>query len=63
MMDLNILFRPIKFLLFLLPAACFAQIVYNPIPSRVLGADSATIDNLNPNLVEGREFFAPQELS
>ena len=60
MMGLSLLFRPIKSLLFLLPAACFAQITYNPTPSRVLGADSAVFNNLNPNLVEGREFFAPQ---
>lgn len=62
-MVLSILLRPIKFLLFFLPAACFAQIVYNPSPSRVLGADSATINNLNPNLVEGREFYAPQGIA
>jgi len=55
--------RPIQFLLFLLPAACFAQIVYNSTPARVLGADSATLNNLNPNLVEGREFFAPQGIA
>ncbi len=60
---MSLLLRPVKFLLFLLPAACFAQIVYNPQPSRVLGADSATINNLNPNLVEGREFFAPQGIA
>jgi len=63
MIGMNSLLRPIKFLLFLLPAACFAQIVYNSTPSRVLGADSATINNLNPNLVEGREFFAPQGIA
>jgi uncharacterized protein (TIGR03437 family) len=52
-----------KFLFFLLPAACFAQITYNSLPSRILGQDSATINNLNPNLVEGREFMAPQGLA
>lgn len=60
---MSLLLRPIKFLLFLLPAASFAQITYNPQPSRVLGSDSATINNLNPNLVEGREFFAPQGIA
>jgi uncharacterized protein (TIGR03437 family) len=60
---LSLLLRPIKFLLFLLPAACFAQIVYNPQPSRVLGSDSTTLNNFNPNLVEGREFMAPQGIA
>jgi uncharacterized protein (TIGR03437 family) len=60
---LSLLLRPIKFLLFLLPAACFAQITYNSLPSRVLGSDSATLNNFNPNLVEGREFYAPQGIA
>jgi uncharacterized protein (TIGR03437 family) len=60
---LSLLLRPIKFLLFVLPAACFAQITYNPLPSRVLGQDSTTINNFNPNLVEGREFLAPQGIA
>src|SRR5579862_4758531 len=57
------LLRPMKFLLFFFSAACFAQITYFPNPSRALGADSVTLNNLNPNLVEGREFFAPQGIA
>ncbi len=52
-----------KFLLFFFSAACFAQITYNPLPTRVIGQDSLAINNLNPNLVEGREFFAPQGIA
>jgi uncharacterized protein (TIGR03437 family) len=52
-----------KFVLLLLPAACFAQITYNPVPSRVLGSDSTAINNFNPNLVEGREFFGAQGIA
>jgi uncharacterized protein (TIGR03437 family) len=37
----------------------FGQITLNPLPTRVLGQDSITINNINPNLVEGREFDAP----
>jgi uncharacterized protein (TIGR03437 family) len=36
-----------------------AQITLNPTPTRVIGQDSVTITNLNPNLVEGREFEYP----
>jgi uncharacterized protein (TIGR03437 family) len=38
----------------------FAQITLNPTPTRVIGQDSLTIDNLNPNLVEGRELYNPE---
>jgi hypothetical protein len=40
-----------------------AQITLNPLPTRVLGQDSLTISNLNPNLVEGREFLSPQAVA
>jgi uncharacterized protein (TIGR03437 family) len=41
----------------------FAQIALNPLPTRVIGQDSLTLNNLNPNLVEGREFLSPQGIA
>ncbi len=41
----------------------FSQITLNPLPSRVIGQDSTTIKNGNPNLVEGREFDLPEGLA
>lgn len=41
----------------------FSQITLNPAPTRVIGQDSLTIKNYNPNLVEGREFEAPQGIA
>lgn len=41
----------------------FAQITLNSTPSRVIGQDTTQIKNLNPNLVEGREFFSPQGIA
>ncbi len=43
----------------LLLAPAFAQITLNPVPTRVIGQNSLTITNTNPNLVEGREMFNP----
>ena len=40
-----------------------AQITLNPVPTRALGQDSAQITNLNPNLVEGREFDLPEGIA
>jgi uncharacterized protein (TIGR03437 family) len=40
-----------------------AQVTFNPIPTRVIGQDFLQVDNLNPNLVEGREFFAPDGIA
>jgi len=40
-----------------------AQITLNPNPTRVLGQNSTTIVNFNPNLVEGREFEVPNALA
>ncbi|HVW87620.1 MAG TPA: hypothetical protein VHB50_23190 [Bryobacteraceae bacterium] len=37
-----------------------AQITLNPTPTRVVGQNSLALTNVNPNLVEGREFYAPQ---
>src|SRR5271170_3466147 len=58
--------KPVRtsiFLLFFHLAGSFAQITLNPLPPRVIGQDSVQINNLNPNLVEGREFFAPQGIA
>src|SRR5580698_2046836 len=35
-------------------------ITLNPVATRAIGQDSVKITNLNPNLVEGREFLSPQ---
>ena len=43
--------------------ALSGQVTLNPLPSRVVGQDSATIKNVNPNLVEGREFDLPEGLA
>jgi hypothetical protein len=51
------------FLFFFSLTASFAQITLNPTPTRVIGQDSIIINNLNPNLVEGREFLSPQSLA
>ena len=41
----------------------FAQITLNPLPTRVLGQNNLQITSINPNLVEGREFFNPQSVA
>jgi uncharacterized protein (TIGR03437 family) len=51
------------FLYFSVVSASVGQITLNPLPTRVIGQDSLTISNLNPNLVEGREFFSPQGIA
>lgn len=51
------------FPLFFAAIPAFAQITLNPLPTRAIGQDSVQITNLNPNLVEGREFFAPQGIA
>ena len=49
--------------LVLLPGA-FAQITLNQQPTRVIGQPSALqVSSANPNLIEGREFFAPQGIA
>ena len=58
--------KPVGILIFLF--FCFlsesiAQITLNPVPTRAIGQDSARITNLNPNLVEGREFDTPEGLA
>ncbi len=51
------------FLFLVFSTASPAQITLNATPTRVIGQDSTTIDNYNPNLVEGREFDAPQSIA
>ncbi len=48
---------------FLFLTGSFAQITLNPTPTRVIGQDSVQITNLNPNLVEGREFEGPEGIA
>src|SRR5260370_38253728 len=43
-----------------------AQVKFNPLPSRILGQailQQQQVTALGPNLVEGREFDAPQSLA
>src|SRR5438067_2252190 len=40
-----------------------AQLNLNKTPSRVVGLPQLVVSNFNPNLVEGREFNAPQGLA
>ena len=53
------------FILFylLIQRQTIAQITLDPVPSRVIGQNSIQISNLNPNLVEGREFFAAEGIA
>ncbi len=51
------------FVLLITAGALSGQITLNPAPTRALGQDSTTIRNLNPNLVEGREFDVPEGLA
>ena len=58
--------RPLRFtvlftLFSLLPAA--AQITLNSTPTRAVGQLSTTLKSVNPNLVEGREFFEPEGIA
>lgn len=41
----------------------FAQTALNVLPSRVIGQQSTEVKAISPNYVEGREFFAPQQLA
>ena len=58
--------KPSDFSLLLYFCFCpgsFAQITLNPVPTRAVGQDSIQIRNLNPNLVEGREFDTPEGIA
>ena len=48
---------------FLLANAAAQSVTLNTLPSRVIGQDSLTISSVNPNLVEGREFYQPEGLA
>src|ERR1039458_9911994 len=41
----------------------FAQITLNSVPSRSIGSPALNITSLSANLVEGREFYAPQSVA
>jgi uncharacterized protein (TIGR03437 family) len=58
--------KPIGLALFLfscLLTQAFGQITLNPLPTRVLGQNSTVVSNINPNLVEGREFYTPEGIA
>ncbi|HWE48350.1 MAG TPA: hypothetical protein VG273_01075 [Bryobacteraceae bacterium] len=48
---------------FLCLAPLSGQITLNPNPTRVVGQNSVQPESISPNLVEGREFFAPSALA
>ena len=52
-------FFPVSLFVCLTSVPLMAQVVLNPTPTRVLGQTSTTISSIAPNLVEGRELFAP----
>jgi uncharacterized protein (TIGR03437 family) len=58
---IRLLIFPVLFLCFV--SASFGQITLNAVPTRVLGQNSTQITNLNPNLVEGREFDTPEGIA
>jgi uncharacterized protein (TIGR03437 family) len=41
-------------------ASAYCQITLNPVPERAVGTPALTVTSFAPNLVEGREFFAPE---
>jgi uncharacterized protein (TIGR03437 family) len=43
--------------------AAYPQITLNGVPSRAVGTPALTVASANPNLVEGREFYAPQAVA
>jgi uncharacterized protein (TIGR03437 family) len=57
------IFIPLFFIFVCLLPESSAQITLNPIPTRAIGQDSVQITNFNPNLVEGREFDAPEGIA
>lgn len=44
-------------------ATAYPQITLNTVPSRAVGTPALAVTNSNPNLVEGREFYAPQAVA
>src|SRR4051812_11097470 len=56
------MFRAIA-LLTSLGMALSAQVNLNKVPSRAIGHPQLTVATRNPNLVEGRELYAPQAVA
>jgi uncharacterized protein (TIGR03437 family) len=56
-------FRVVVLLLFIFVLDSASQITLNPSPTRVIGQVSTTLSSISPNLVEGREFQAPQNIA
>ena len=46
-------------------ASAYSQITLNPVPERAVGTPQLIVENTpqSPNLVEGREFYAPQAVA
>lgn len=44
-------------------ASAYAQITLNPVPERAIGTPQLTVTANTPNLVAGREFYAPQSVA
>ena len=44
-------------------ASAYSQITLNAVPERAVGTPALTVTSTNPNLVEGREFYAPQTVA
>ena len=44
-------------------ASAYSQITLNPVPERAVGTPQLLVENSSqsPNLVEGREFYAPPQ--
>ena len=47
----------------LVSAICHGQITLSPNAARVVGHPQLTVSTVNPNLVEGRELYAPQGIA
>jgi uncharacterized protein (TIGR03437 family) len=46
-----------------LASVVWGQVTLNPIPARVLGHPQLALRTANPNLIEGRELFAPSAIA
>jgi uncharacterized protein (TIGR03437 family) len=53
----------VLFLTLLGATAGFPQVILNPVPARAIGQSILIPESGNPNLVEGRELFAPQGIA
>ena len=60
-MKLN--YTSVLFLTLFGATAGFAQVTLNPVPSRAIGQAILIPESGNPNLVEGRELYAPQGIA